>query len=251
MKITEYKIIKNEFSGKCVLAIICDLHRSPSSEIVTELQKLSPDYILAPGDIFEPLVKKNMHKNCEGIKLLREAVKIAPTVMSLGNHEIGGTHSWNPKWRHTKGKIRECDDKYVEMIKELGVVLLDNSDVTIGNITFGGLSSALLEDSMTPDMAFIERFQSKKSPKILLCHHPEYYKKYLKDKNIDLVVSGHAHGGQWRFFGRGVFAPGQGLFPKYTSGLHDNKLIISRGLKSTGILPRFFNEPEIVKIIIN
>jgi predicted MPP superfamily phosphohydrolase len=87
-------------------------------------------------------------------------------------------------------------------------------------------------------------------PKILLCHHPEYYERYLKDKSIDLTVSGHAHGGQWRFFGKGVFAPGQGIFPRYTSGVYDGKLVVSRGLKPARIIPRFFNAPEVVIIDI-
>ena len=84
---------------------------------------------------------------------------------------------------------------------------------------------------------------------MLLCHHPEYYEKYLKDRPIDLIVSGHAHGGQWRFFGRGVLAPGQGLFPKYTYGVHDDRLVIGTGLKKGSVLiPRLFNSPEVVFI---
>ena len=86
---------------------------------------------------------------------------------------------------------------------------------------------------------------------MLLCHHPEYYKKYLYNKDIDLIVSGHAHGGQWRIFGRGVFAPGQGLFPKYTSGVHDGRLVISKGIKPSGRIPRIFNTPEVVIVEIN
>ena len=73
---------------------------------------------------------------------------------------------------------------------------------------------------------------------------------HIKQQDIDLVVSGHAHGGQWRFFGRGVFAPGQGLFPKYTAGVHDDRLVISRGLKKTVMPPRIFNPLEIVVIDI-
>ncbi|MBQ3816071.1 MAG: metallophosphoesterase, partial [Clostridia bacterium] len=55
---------------------------------------------------------------------------------------------------------------------------------------------------------------------ILLCHHPEYWEPLVHGRRIELTVSGHAHGGQWRIFGRGVYAPGQGLFPRYTSGLY-------------------------------
>ena len=96
---------------------------------------------------------------------------------------------------------------------------------------------------------WLDDFEKEEGYKILLSHHPEYYKKYLKKRNIDLIVSGHAHGGQWRFFGRGVFAPGQGIFPKYTYGVHDGRFVISTGLERGG-LPRFFNPIEVVFIKI-
>jgi predicted MPP superfamily phosphohydrolase len=99
-----------------------------------------------------------------------------------------------------------------------------------------------------PDLEFLEAFSRLSEPKVLLCHHPEYYEPYVKNLPIELTLSGHAHGGQWRFFGRGVYAPGQGLFPKYTSGIHDGRFIISRGLKRTLIPPRIFNPTEIVII---
>ncbi len=87
--------------------------------------------------------------------------------------------------------------------------------------------------------------------KILLSHHPEYWEKYIRGKNIDLTVSGHAHGGQWCFLGRGVYAPGQGLMPKYTHGIYKNAgevLAVSRGMTNTVPIPRFGNPCEIVFI---
>ena len=87
------------------------------------------------------------------------------------------------------------------------------------------------------------------SPRLLLCHHPEYYPDYIRGTDIELTVSGHAHGGQWSIFGRGVFAPGQGLFPKYTAGVYDGgRLVVSRGVTNTVRIPRFFNPTEIVVI---
>ena len=87
---------------------------------------------------------------------------------------------------------------------------------------------------------------------LLLCHHPEYFDRYLRDYPIDLTVSGHAHGGQWRVFGRGVYAPDQGLFPKYTSGLHEDRLVISRGVANTvPFAPRLFNPCEVVTVEVN
>ena len=74
----------------------------------------------------------------------------------------------------------------------------------------------------------------------------------LSNRDIDLVLSGHAHGGQFRLFGQGFFAPGQGWFPKYTSGIHHGKhgrMIISKGMANTvKFAPRLFNPTEVVYI---
>ena len=72
--------------------------------------------------------------------------------------------------------------------------------------------------------------------------------EYIRELDIDLTLSGHAHGGQWRVFGRGVFAPGQGILPKYTSGMHENRFIVSRGLANNAFVPRLFNSTELIFI---
>ena len=95
-------------------------------------------------------------------------------------------------------------------------------------------------------MDFLSRYAELNEPKVLISHHPEYFEKYIKQFPIDIVFSGHAHGGQWSFFGKGVFAPGQGLFPKYTAGVYDGRMVVSRGLKKTKLPPRIFNPCEIV-----
>jgi predicted MPP superfamily phosphohydrolase len=250
MKISEYEIKSNKLKKGTVFALISDLHGESAKEPIECLKKISPDYILAPGDIFEPLVISNKEINESGYELLSESAKIAPTIYSPGNHEIGGTRSWHPKWRYTKGKKKTYDAECTEKIKATGVIFLDDEIKAINGISFCGLCSGLITDDTKPDLALIERFASIDSPKIMLCHHPEYYKKFLKGKGIDLIVSGHAHGGQWRIFGRGVYAPGQGIFPKYTSGVFDDTLVVSRGLREKSIVPRIFNPTEVVKITI-
>ena len=89
---------------------------------------------------------------------------------------------------------------------------------------------------------------------LLLSHRPEYFSFYA-DYGFDLTLCGHAHGGQWRIPGllnKGLIAPNQGLFPKYTNGIHtqgDSSMIVSRGLaKESTLVPRFYNRPEIVII---
>ena len=104
---------------------------------------------------------------------------------------------------------------------------------------------------------WLSEFERQKGYKILLCHHPEYWslrEPYLLSRRIDLVLSGHAHGGQFRFLGQGVYAPGQGWFPKFTSGVHggpNGKLVISCGLSNPArTVPRIFNPTEVVYITI-
>jgi len=117
-----------------------------------------------------------------------------------------------------------------------------------------------------PDTSWLAEFASTPGYHILLSHHPEFVDEIKGSVvkcgantagHIDLILSGHAHGGQWRVYHPikkkwiGVFAPGQGLWPKLTEGVHEiykSTLIISRGLTNTSKIPRFFNRPEVVYI---
>lgn len=234
------------FGKDLCIAVVSDTHGREPSKIIEMLKSNAPDYILMPGDIMEELDGEYGEDRKNGIELLRKASMIAPTFYSFGNHEDGGKRSWSAKWKKTVKK-RVYDEKILDEIRNTGANLLINSFVLKDGIAFGGLASGLILEERRPELSWLSEFCRIDGPKILLCHHPEYYAEYLKDMPIDLIVSGHAHGGQWRIFGRGVFAPGQGLFPKYTHGVHDDRLVISTGLK-TNMIPRFFNSPEIVFI---
>lgn len=251
MKETNYELKMARFGKRICIAVVSDLHAQEADEVIASLKRKSPDYILMPGDIFEFSGKKNDKRNENSFRLLREAAKIAPTFYSIGNHENGGVGSWKPNWENKKGKKIELWGENLERIKESGAVLLDDAFILRDGIVFGGLTSGLSSDAHKPNLTWLDEFCSVDGVKILLCHHPEYYKSYLKDKKIDLIVSGHAHGGQWRLFGLAAFAPGQGLFPKYTKGVYDGKLVVSTGLKKSGRIPRIFNKPEMVYININ
>ena len=105
------------------------------------------------------------------------------------------------------------------------------------------------------DSMWLDDFVNEKGCKILLSHHPEYWcmrEPMLSRRKIDLVVSGHAHGGQWAVSGRGVYAPGQGLLPKYTRGIHYGpygRMIVSRGMTNPyDFAPRWGNPCEVVYI---
>jgi hypothetical protein len=81
-------------------------------------------------------------------------------------------------------------------------------------------------------------------------HAANDIKGILRERKIDLTVSGHAHGGQWSLFGRGLFAPDQGLFPKYTRGVHEGRLVVSRGLSNSIRLPRIFTPTELLYLTV-
>ena len=250
MKNTFYKIVSPSFEQKIRFALFCDLHAQNYCDALQLLKEANPDYILFGGDIFEALDGSFTKKNEKIFNLFFEAAKIAPCFYCTGNHEDHATHSELKGIKSFRGMGHRYNEDSLKKIEESGVNLLLDDYVVFDGIAFGGLASGLVRDNGEPDVEFLQRFASLDAPKVLICHHPEYYSKYLKKLDIDLVVSGHAHGGQWRFFGRGVFAPGQGLFPKYTSGVYDNKLVVSKGLKKTVIPPRMFNPREVVIIDI-
>ena len=233
MEINEYKINAG-LSLPLKMAVVADLHSAEHQKLLSLLKGISPDAILCPGDILHCASPDE-----KGLDFLREASKLCPVFCSIGNHEV----------KH--GGDIKAD------IKATGAILLDNEAVGFHGVTIGGLSSGYtlsntqgrFKRTPPPDISALDGFFAKNGFKILLSHHPEYYPRYLKDKKVDLIISGHAHGGQWRLFGRGVFAPGQGLFPKYTSGLYDQKLLVSRGLSNHSCIPRIFNKTEL--IIVN
>ncbi len=213
-------------------AFVSDLHDTENEPILDEIKKRRPNGVLVAGDFVH-----NTERYERGIKFLRLANDIAPVFCSIGNHE------------------RKLKFDPLPLIKEAGVTLLDNAYAEFSGVFIGGLSSGYrqnekqgeLKKTPAPDVEFINEFSALNGYKLLLSHHPEYYPAYLKDKRIDIVLSGHAHGGQWRFFDRGVFSPGQGLFPKYTSGIY-GKLLVSRGLGNPWPFPRIMNAPEIIFI---
>ena len=248
MRETEYKLNKSCFPKKICVALVADLHSQSPDAVIASLKRRKPDYILMPGDIFELIDGTMDGYNENGFKLMKAASEIAPAFYSIGNHENGGTGSWKPGWSKKTGKMRFPSKNNIERISKCGVTLLDDGFVLRDGIVFGGVTSGLSNDKHEPNVDWLDEFCSVSAPKILLCHHPEYYDEYLKDKKIDLIVSGHAHGGQWRIFGRGVYAPGQGIFPKYTAGVHDGRFVISRGIKVSPVIPRIFNPPEVVYI---
>ncbi len=247
---TFYSLCTSAFGRELRIALAADLHSDDPSALAALLREVAPDIILLAGDMLEPLDGSFDSENAAAMSVFRLCAELAPTFYCTGNHEDGGIHSQSKKWRGEHGRKRRYTDENLAAIKDSGVHLLINSYELYDGIAIGGLASGLICEGNRPDLEFLSEFASLDAPKLLISHHPEYYKPYIKPLPIDLTVSGHAHGGQWRFFGRGVYAPGQGLFPKYTAGIYEERLVVSRGLKKSKRIPRIFNPTELVIIDI-
>ena len=246
MKITRYKISAPE---KMKAAVVADLHGKPTSGLYEALKAEKPDVILVPGDlctigeyddrsVAPERREKWLRTQKEAISFLKTAVDIAPVYYSRGNHE------WS------------LDDEYRNTVKETSTVLLENEWAEYcPGLFIGGLNSAQCcnvnkdgkesTETRRPDIDWLKR-STPDGYRLLLCHHPEYYPAV--EPYADCILSAHAHGGMWRLFGRGVYAPGQGLWPTYTKGVY-GKMIVSAGLTNTvKYVPRFFNPTELVII---
>lgn len=231
-------------------AVVADLHDKPYDRVLQALTKDVPDVILIPGDLTEDLTKPPKEdERRPGLELLEACARLAPTFYSFGNHEQAACHANLRYAEHNPGEAMPVLEEWKQRVRASGAVLLEDGWTVYRGMVLGGIGSGLLNPGRIPDTSWIPAYSAVPGYKLLLCHHPEYFDRHLRRYPIDLFVSGHAHGGQWRVFGRGVFAPDQGLFPKYTSGVHEGRLVISRGVSNTvPCVPRFFNPTEILMI---
>ena len=258
--LTQYTIRKQGLKAPLTIALAADIHERNADDILELIKSSKPDIIAVAGDtlerhtddvhtyydhfsighkIFSEVAmrashllrflfdRKNYPDEENSYRFLRNAAELAPVYMSLGNHE---------------GRLNEKD---YEFIKKNGIHLLDNSDETavINNqeIRIGGLSTVR-------DGKWFRSFAKKDGFKILLNHHPEYYDGMISESDVDLVLSGHVHGGQVRIFGKGLISPAVGLFPKYFWGVYDNRLVVSAGCSNPVSIPRINNPREAVII---
>ena len=222
--LTEYSFRTDRIDRPLRLAVASDIHSSVFDDVLEEFSRC--DAVLVPGD----LVDRHRKDNSNALRFLAIAPDYAPVFLSIGNHER--------KYRH-----REA---FLQQVRESRVTLLDNDSTEFRGIRLGGLSSA--RDAV-PDKAFLDRFEKEDGYRLLMCHHPEMYRDYVSGRNIDLTLCGHAHGGQIQIAGHGLYASGQGFFPKLTHGLYDNgKMLLSRGMTNGAKprIPRIGNPCELI-----
>ena len=248
------------------LTLLADLHGRPYETAISSVAAHRPELICIAGDILygsHPADDRSPLDTQENVlPFLRSCAPIAPTFMSLGNHE----------WM--------LDEDDLKRVADTGVTVLDNSwvkhdDLLIAGLTSGyvtdyrrfvaslspseragvryprkesadGLERRREADRHVPDTSWLDKFTaSPGSAHILLSHHPEIWPQ-IKQYPFDLCLSAHCHGGQIRVFGHGVWAPGQNFWPQYTKGVYENRLVVSAGLSNTTWIPRIMNSTEIV-----
>lgn len=228
------------------IAHISDLHNSEfgknNEKLIDTLRQTDADIIVITGDMID---SRNTDVDV-AISLAQEAVNIAPTYYVNGNHE---------------SRVPEEYGKLKKGLIDAGVTILENTsvDITVGGetITLIGINDPafrmeLVDDTMEQNIAhqLVSVIPDNDNYMVLLAHRPEYFDVYV-DK-VDLVLSGHAHGGQFILpYVGGVIAPGQGFFPEYYDGLYtegNTTMIVSRGIGNSIFPFRVNNKPEIVVV---
>lgn len=229
------------FSGFKVVHI-SDLHNASFGKnnvrLTALVKALDPDIIAITGDI----VDSRRTKIDVALDFIREASKVAPVYYVSGNHE---------------GRLVSRYPTLMDDIRAAGATVLNNQSVTFEkegrSITIAGLSDPTMGLYEDVDAA-LASLVPEDDYTLLLSHRPELMESYAR-AGADLVLSGHAHGGQFRLpLLGGVYAPGQGFFPKYDSGLHEmgsTKMIVSRGIGNSLFPLRVNNPPEVISITIN
>lgn len=235
------------FSGFKV-AHISDLHNkkfgNKQERLLKNVNDSDPDIIVVTGDLID-----RRHYDLEAaLTFIKGAVEIAPVYFVSGNHEGWSGDYDNISRRLSELGVKVLDNEKVELKRgDDKIEILGSPDPAVYMNTNDGEINALGSSRGDDDFYDSSVFQ------ILLFHRPEYFELFA-DKNIDLVFSGHAHGGQVRIpFAGGLVAPGQGFSPKYTSGMYtlkDSAMVVSRGLGNSIIPVRIFNRPEVVVVTL-
>ncbi len=255
LTVREYEIESSKISSPVRLALITDLHScgygKDQQTLVDAIVNESPDMVLLGGDIFDDVMDDG---NTEAF--IESISGMYPCYYVTGNHEY-----WSGE---------EAFEIKMDILERYGVTILSGQYETV-TVRGETLNICGVDD---PDAYMVTKGTSRESSEVffgqfeavssasesgvftlLLSHRPELFEEYTK-YDTDLILCGHAHGGQWRipFVLNGLYAPDQGLFPKYAGGRYEKDgsvMIVSRGLaRETTPVPRIFNRPEIVIVNI-
>lgn len=241
LQITHNSLVSHQLTGPLRFALVTDLHSTwygaGQTDLLASLEREQPDAVLLSGDIVDDERPRDAAE-----AFLRAAAQKYPIYYVLGNHEFR----------------MDDPDAVKRWARELGVTVLEGTGQTVilngQPVLICGVDDPACGADFTVQFDTVCRMaQDTDAYTVLLSHRPELTEWYA-DSPFDLVVSGHAHGGQVRLplvLPDGLIAPGQGLFPQYTTGLHtldeDTVLTVSRGL-CRNALPRVCNRPELMML---
>ncbi|WP_144463115.1 metallophosphoesterase [Siminovitchia fortis] len=230
-----------------VIVQLSDLHDAEFGreqvKLAEKVKKLNPDLIFLTGD----LIDSNRYDLEKSLHLVRKLVGVADVYYVTGNHEVA---------------VNQVDE-ITGALRALGVNVLNNEAKVLEQngeqLVIAGIEDPLMEPAK-PSEKTIAKYMDRtfdgipdQNYRLLLSHRPEVFDVYV-DRQVDLIFTGHAHGGQVRIPGiGGIIAPGQGWFPTYTAGIYTKgitTMAVSRGLGNSIIPYRIFNRPEIVLVTL-
>ena len=250
LKIVQYTITSEKIKKPMRIALVTDLHSckygTNQKTLIDAVDKEKPDMILLGGDIFDDEIPDDNTKT-----FLTAMAKRYPCYYVTGNHEYWSLHvSEMLDWLEANG-IEDIGGKTIR-------TAINGNEISLSGLNDPDEARYTGEgDGMKAELERAKNERDDTAFTMLLTHRPSFVNLY-KDAGFDLILAGHAHGGQWRIPGvlNGVFAPDEGFFPKYAGGFYhfDNggEMIVSRGLaRESTRVPRIFNRPELVIINIS
>lgn len=237
LKTVTYRVESQKLAAAVRVACITDLHccswGEGQRELLDAVDAAAPDLVVLVGDILDDTMPLE-----QGYAVLEHLAANWPCFYVTGNH----------------------DAQMARQVESFGITVLDGQTEAVAvngqTLNLCGISDPLTHGTGTfaPRLtALNEENAQQEGYSLLLAHRPEYIQQYLPGK-YDVILSGHAHGGQWRIPGllNGLLAPGQGVFPKYAGGFYEmgaTAFIVSRGLaKESTRVPRLYNPPELVLV---
>lgn len=248
--VTHYKLESAAFSQPLTIVQLSDLHcceyGSGNELLLRRISAAKPDMVVMTGD----MISRDSSETdvTHVLELVTALSKTAPVFYSLGNHEMD--------------YINSHGDTYLSQLVTAGATVLEHQyqqiELKNQNICIGGIYGYLLSSKQQngEEQLFMQDFTNKDGPSILLCHMPEGLLDYggINDWDVNVVFSGHTHGGQVRLpLIGGLYDPETGWFPQYEKGMFQScgsTVIVSSGLGSSEKIPRFDNPPELVVVSI-
>lgn len=253
----EYTVETEKIKGQTTFVAISDsegrVFGENNSRLAEKVKDANPEFVMILGDMVD-----NDNGDYSGVvALCKTLAKDYPVYYALGNHELSFRES-------QKGKYLE---NLKNAINSTGATLLVNEMTDFktedgDKITIAGLKQFPFFEYYAPDYdneenKLFQKYLSQEDDShysILMCHCPETYMWGFDEYNIDLMVSGHTHGGLFRIpFVGGVYAPEQGFMPKYTKGYYSNgnaNMLISAGLNNSQNIPRLFNPLDVTVVTL-